>query len=134
MTAGHKITLGLALLLAGGLALAGYGWLGENDARLRAETTSASAQKDNYGGCQVMISADGGNSYNSAGDPLVGGAVTGVTTVDWLAASDPDTTNNLAVNLSESLGVLESYQVSDEDNFLYPCYVAGAAPPASPMS
>ena len=46
MTAGHKITLGLALLLTGGLALAGYGWLGEHDARLRAETTSAGAQKD----------------------------------------------------------------------------------------
>ena len=46
MTAGHKITLGLALLLAGGLALAGYGWFGEHGARLRAETKSASAQKD----------------------------------------------------------------------------------------
>ena len=46
MTAGHKITLVLALLLAGGLAFAGYSWLGEHDARLRAELASAGAQKD----------------------------------------------------------------------------------------
>ena len=91
-----------------------------------------SSSAANYGGCQVMISTDGGNSYNSAGDPLLGGAVTGVTTADWPAASDPDTTNNLAVNLSESLGVLESYQVSDEDNFLYLCFVAGGGSTSIP--
>jgi len=31
----------------------------------------------------------------------------------------------LAVDLSESLGSLLAYSVSDEDNFTYPCYVAG---------
>jgi hypothetical protein len=91
-----------------------------------------SSSATNYGGCQVMISTDGGNSYNSAGDPLLGSAVTGVTTADWPAASDPDTTNNLAVNLSESLGVLDSYQTSDENNFLYPCYVAGGGSTSIP--
>ena len=46
MTAGHKITLILALALALGLAIAGFEWFSEHDAKLRAETTSASAQKD----------------------------------------------------------------------------------------
>jgi len=46
MTIGHNITLGLAVVLAIGLALAGYEWLQEHDARTRAELTSAGAQKD----------------------------------------------------------------------------------------
>lgn len=78
----------------------------------------------NYGGCAVFISTDGGSSYNLLGE-ILGNAITGVSTADWPAASDPDTTDDLAVDLTESLGSLASYQVSDEDNFLYPCYVAG---------
>jgi hypothetical protein len=46
MTAGHKITLVLALALALGLAIAGFEWISEHDARLRAETTSGGTQKD----------------------------------------------------------------------------------------
>lgn len=94
----------------------------QNQAQLWVVVSSNNAS---YGGCQVYISTDGGNSYNPAGDPLIGSAITGVTTADWPAAADPDTTNNLALNLSASNGTLESYQTSDEDNFLYPCYVAG---------
>lgn len=80
-----------------------------------------------YGGCLVLISTDGGASYNPApgGGTILGNAVTGVTTADWPLANDPDTTNDLAVDLTESLGTLASYAVSDEDNFVYPCYVAG---------
>jgi putative tail protein len=77
-----------------------------------------------YGGCVVYLSTDGGNSYNPVGT-LVGSAITGVTTADWPADTDPDTTNDLALDLSESNGVLLSYQVADEDNFTYPCFVAG---------
>jgi hypothetical protein len=79
----------------------------------------------NYGGAQVYVSTDGGASYNPLGDPVIGSAITGVLTADWPSASDPDTTNDLALDLTESNGVLESYAVSDEDNFVYPCYVAG---------
>jgi hypothetical protein len=82
-----------------------------------------------YGGCQVMISTDGGLSYNSAGDPILGNGITGETVGSWPAAASPDTTNNLAVDLTECLGTLASYQVSDEDNFVYPCYVAGTTTP-----
>ena len=82
-----------------------------------------------YGGCQVMISTDGGSSYNSAGDPIMGNGITGVTVGSWPAAASPDTTNDLAVDLTECLGQLASYQTTDEDNFVYPCYVAGTSTP-----
>jgi hypothetical protein len=79
-----------------------------------------------YGGCQVFISTDGGTSYNSLG-AIQGNAVTGASTGDWPAATSPDATNDLPLDLSESNGVLASYQTADEDNFVYPCYVAGGA-------
>ena len=82
-----------------------------------------------YGGCQVMISTDGGLSYNSAGDPIMGNGTTGATVGAWAAAASPDTINDLAVDLTECLGVLASFQTSDEDNFVYPCYVAGTSTP-----
>lgn len=83
-----------------------------------------SASSTAYGGCVVMLSTDGGLSYNPVAT-INGNGTTGVTVGDWPAANDPDTTNNLAVDLTESLGSLLSYQVADEDNFVYPCYVAG---------
>ena len=81
-----------------------------------------------YGGCLVFISTDGGVSYNpapGAAGSIVGNAIMGVTTADWPAAADPDTSNDLSVDLTESLGTLQSYQVADENNFTYPCYVGG---------
>jgi hypothetical protein len=87
-----------------------------------------SSGADNYGGCQVYISTNGGASYVPAGDPVIGSAVTGYTTADWPAAADPDTTNNLPVDLTECNGTLESYPTVDENNFLYPCYVQAASP------
>ncbi len=91
-------------------------------AQLWLAVSSAAA---NYGGAQVYISTDGGASYNPAGDPLAGSAITGVSTADWPAAADPDTVNNLALDLTESNGALQSYTTGEEDNFLYPCLVAG---------
>jgi hypothetical protein len=80
-----------------------------------------------YGGCQVLISTDGGASYQNAGDPISGSATTGVSTADWPAASDPDTTNDLPLNLSESLGELSDYTATEENNFASPGYMAGGA-------
>jgi hypothetical protein len=77
-----------------------------------------------YGGCQVYISTDGGASYNTIGQ-LSGNATTGVSTADWPLAADPDITNDLPLNLTESNGTLQSYLTSDEDNDTYPCYMAG---------
>jgi hypothetical protein len=47
-----------------------------------------------YGGCQVQISTDGGNSYNPIGQ-IIGNCVTGFATADWPPNGDPDTTNDL---------------------------------------
>jgi hypothetical protein len=81
-----------------------------------------------YGGCIPMISTDGGASYNPilpTPSSVFGNATTGFTVGDWPAAADPDTTNDLSVDLTQSLGVLDAYSVAEEDNFLFPCYVAG---------
>ena len=91
-----------------------------------------SSGADNYGGCQVFISTDGGSSYNPAPgiaspstNVVTGSAVAGDLTGDWPAAADPDSTNNLDVDLTESNGTLLSYSTAAENNFEYPCYVQG---------
>lgn len=103
-----------------------------NIAELWLVTSGASP---NYGGCICYISTDGGNSYvplGPRGGLIQGSAPMGVTVGDWPAHASPDTTNDLAVDLTESLGSLDSYQTSDEDNFTYPCYVAGGGAFAIP--
>jgi hypothetical protein len=85
---------------------------------------SISLISSGYGGSQVYISTDGGTSYNNIG-AINGNAVTGVSTADWPAATDPDVVNDLPLDLTESNGSLSSYQLIDETNFVYPCYVAG---------
>ena len=89
-----------------------------------------SSSNANFGGAQIFVSTDGGASYNPApggvgadSNVATGNATTGVLTADWPAGTDPDTTNNLALDLSESKGTLQSYPTVVEDNFEYPCYV-----------
>lgn len=85
-----------------------------------------SSKAANYGGCVVLISTDGGSSYDPLGDPIIGSAITGEVTADWPADTSLDTANDLALDLTESDGILQSYAVSQEDNFAYPCYVSGS--------
>ena len=85
-----------------------------------------SSNNPNFGGANVMLSIDGGLSYFSVGT-IQGSAAQGVTTADWPAHADPDTTNDLPVDLTESNGVLLSLDTAEEDAFLFPCYVAGGA-------
>lgn len=75
-----------------------------------------------YGGCEVLLSTDGGTSYHIVGI-LIGNPVTGWLTADWPAAADPDSTHALSLDVSESRGVVARHSVSDEDNFIYPFYV-----------
>ena len=93
-----------------------------------------SSNNAHYGGAQIFVSTDGGASYSPApggadanSNIVTGSAVTGVLTGDWPAAADPDSTNDLALDLTESDGVLESYDTVVENNFEVPCYVEGAA-------
>jgi len=79
-----------------------------------------------YGGALVYISTDGGSSYNTTQDWIANGNGTqGYTTADWPASVDPDVTNNLLVDLSESVGVLSDFTAAQEDAFESVCYVAG---------
>ncbi len=79
-----------------------------------------------YGGCIVYMSTDGGVSYNPVGT-IQGNGITGTVVVDWPAAADPDTVNNLQVDLTESLGALASYSQAQRDAFQFPAYVAGGS-------
>ena len=83
----------------------------------------ASSSNLNYAGCYVYLSTDGGSSYNPVGT-INGNGITGYTTADWPANSDPDNADSLPLDLTESLGVLSSYTSADRDNFTYPCYIA----------
>jgi sugar lactone lactonase YvrE len=88
-----------------------------------------------YGGCIPYMSTDGGASYNpviSGAGAIFGNGTTGFTVGDWPAHADPDTVDDLSVDLTQSLGALDSYLVSQEDNFLFPCYVAGGGGSATP--
>lgn len=81
----------------------------------------------NYGGFVPYISTDGGASYEVAGEPVKSNAITGHTVGDWPAAADPDTTNNLVVDLSESGGELSDFTAQQRDAFVPLFYVAGGA-------
>jgi Putative phage tail protein len=108
---GYQTTIGAALTV-----LTGSG-SGSPTANITVAGTA-------YGGTVAYVSTDGGNSYNVLG-VIQGSATTGKNVTDWPANADPDTTNDLLLDLTESLGSLASYQVADEDNFVYPCYEAG---------
>lgn len=65
----------------------------------------------NWGGCQVFTSADGTN-YEYAGT-LTAPARYGVTTSALGAVADPDTTSSFGVNLTASLGTLNTATLAD---------------------
>jgi len=67
---------------------------------------AAGSNNANWGGCQVWISADGVN-YQPAGTVL-SAARYGTLTAILPSAADPDNTNTLKVDLSNSLGALSS--------------------------
>lgn len=75
----------------------------------------------NWGGCTVWLSADG-NSYRQIGR-IFGAARMGTLSGALPSASDPDITNTLAVDLTESSGVLSSGTQADADGFRTACFV-----------
>jgi len=79
----------------------------------------------NWGGAQVWISSDG-SSYAYAGT-VPGPATQGVLTATLpnYDASEPDTTNTLLVDLTESRGELVSVSAGDAANLATLCYVGG---------
>jgi hypothetical protein len=77
----------------------------------------------NWGGCQIWLSLDG-TTYAYAGTIYRGGRQ-GVLTASLSSHADPDTTNTLAVDLSESQGQLLSGTTADADAFVTLCYCDG---------
>jgi hypothetical protein len=76
-----------------------------------------------WGGCQVWVSTDG-NTYALAGTITKGGRQ-GVLTASLPAATDPDTADTLAVDLTESQGQLLSGTQADADADVTLCYCDG---------
>lgn len=82
-----------------------------------------SGEDENYGGCIGYVSVDGGATYEPLGN--IGPAITGVLTEDYPLNTDPDTTDALKVDLTESNGEIVSQSTAIADGFADPCYVAG---------
>lgn len=81
----------------------------------------------NYGGCHVWISLDG-TTYKqitdiNGNDEITGNARMGVLTAPLPNHADPDTTDILAVDLTESGGVLLSGAAADANDDLTLCLV-----------
>lgn len=86
-------------------------------------TSGGQAVNAAWGGARVWLSPDN-SSYVQVGT-LYGAARMGKLTSQLPSSTDPDTTNTLAVNLTQSLGQLSSGSQADCDNFRTLCYVDG---------
>ncbi|MBV9154461.1 MAG: hypothetical protein JO204_22060 [Alphaproteobacteria bacterium] len=76
-----------------------------------------------WGGCQVWVSLDG-TTYAYAGTIYRGGRQ-GVLTAALPSHADPDTSDTLSADLSESQGQLLSGTTADADAFVTLCYCDG---------
>lgn len=63
----------------------------------------------NYGGCQVYVSTDGGSSYQQLGAMGANSIMGSVYSADYPSSPNPDTTDTLHVDLTESNGSLVSW-------------------------
>lgn len=68
-----------------------------------------------WGGAQLWLSTDGGSTYNPVPTVIPGPSPIGKLTSNYPMGADPDTTDTLAVDLTESLGALAAYASSDAD-------------------
>lgn len=84
-----------------------------------------SGSDPHYGGCQINLSTDAGNSYDPVG-LISGSQMTGsVYSSNYPSHADPDSSDTLHVDLTESNGVLPSWLTADQNNFISLCYLAG---------
>ena len=75
---------------------------------------AVSNSSSNCGGCQVWVSTDGGSSYNQLGSVLLQPAM-GFLTAVYPSHANPDTSNTLSVNLTESNGELQSFTSAQQN-------------------
>lgn len=69
---------------------------------------AVSGSSPDYGGCQVLISTDGGSSYSFLG-AVNGNPNMGYLTADYPDSASPDSVDTLSVDLTESEGTLQSW-------------------------
>lgn len=88
-----------------------------------AYTSGGVSVNADWGGCHVWISPDGTN-YVQVGT-IYGPSRMGSLTAQLVTSADPDTTHTLAVDVTESLGIISGGLAADADNFRTLCYVDG---------
>lgn len=88
-----------------------------------AYTSGGVAVNQDWGGAHVWVSPDNSN-YVQIGT-MYGPSRMGVLTAQLVSSADPDTTHTLAVDVTESTGILNGGSASDADNFRTLCYVDG---------
>jgi hypothetical protein len=86
-------------------------------------TSGGVAVNQDWGGASVWVSPDNSN-YVQIGK-MYGPSRMGVLTSQLVSSADPDTTHALAVDVTQSTGILNSGTQSDCDNFRTLCYVDG---------
>jgi hypothetical protein len=94
-----------------------------NSAGNAAYTSGGVAVNADWGGCSVWVSPDGTN-YVKVGK-MYGASRMGALTAQLVSSADPDTTHTLAVDVTESLGILSGGLAADADNFRTICFVDG---------
>lgn len=76
-----------------------------------------------YGGCSIYMSTDGGNNYTLIGALSGNSAMGTVYNSNYPSSPDPDATDTLYADLTESAGALGTFSTADRDNFVSLCYV-----------
>src|SRR5258708_26984177 len=92
-------------------------------AYIQTTTLPLTVANPDWGGCSVWISPDNAN-YAQIGK-MYGPSRMGALTAQLVTATDPDITHSLAVDLTQSTGILNSGSRADCDNFRTVCYVDG---------
>jgi hypothetical protein len=75
---------------------------------------AVSCPSENYGGCQVFVSTDGGSSYQLLGAVVLNPTM-GVLASEYPSHANRDTANTLQVDLSESNGELQSFTTAQQN-------------------
>jgi hypothetical protein len=82
-----------------------------------------SGSNPNYGGCEIWLSTDGGNTYNVVGMQSSKNTMGVVYSSTLPSQADPDTVDTLNVDLTESLGTLLPFTAAQADAFQSLCYL-----------
>src|SRR5208282_2151605 len=87
-----------------------------------------------WGGAIIWISIDGGNSYNQLGVANNRQTMGTVITSTYPSNTDPDSTDSLYVDLTQSYGTMYSVSAAQQNLFLPSlCYLAGGGTYTDPL-